>query len=428
MLRLFLPLYALIALFILFNQELNDFAVFQYALDNYKQDKKADYRSLFVVMDRLAAEIDIDSYQALLDEANPHSNIPLYLIPRSELTFSTEAWQQLEQGKIWIEDAEEQLLFRVLANTDYVVSVGPMHTIEALETQYSLIAYSITLGFIALILLWAFDVQRRLHHLNRVTQAFGRGELLSRANIRTWQRVGNLNQSFNQMAQRVQDLIQSHKDLNNAVSHELRTPIARLSFELESLREFADDAEQQSLLNDMEEDINELEQLVDELLRYARLERAHSHVPFQYLRFDEWLQQWQQRHRHHAAKPLHIQTPLPQQPVPILPDMLNRALDNLVFNAYRYAHTQVCISANIQNNTMILHVDDDGDGIPEAQRVRLFEPFVRVDKSRSRKTGGFGLGLSIVQEIARRHGGEATVTDSPLGGARFSLRWEISKR
>ncbi|MCV6636398.1 ATP-binding protein [Candidatus Albibeggiatoa sp. nov. NOAA] len=422
MFRLFLPLYALIIIFVLFNEQIFEYFMFEYAIDMYQQDKKADFRGFFMVVDRLSEEVEIEEIQAVFEQATQNSNIPLYLIPRSELALSASALEQLDQGNIWVENISNYIMFRKLKETGYVVSAGPVHTIEGLENRALLISYMITLIFIGLILLWAFNFQRKLHYLNRITLAFGRGELQIRANISPWHRVGILNQTFNQMAQRVQDLIKSHKDLNNAVSHELRTPIARLSFEVESLRD-ADAQEMMILINGMEDDINELEQLVEELLNYARFERAHIDLAFEFIRFDHWLQNWHLRHRHHDPKPLLIKPPIPKQVVPLLPELLNRAIDNLVLNAYRYAHSQVQISAHIVGQQIVIHIDDDGIGIPEPNRATIFEPFVRVDKSRNRKTGGFGLGLSIVRQIARRHGGDVSLTDSPLGGARFSVFW-----
>jgi signal transduction histidine kinase len=94
-----------------------------------------------------------------------------------------------------------------------------------------------------------------------------------------------------------------------------------------------------------------------------------------------------------------------------------------VRNARAHARSAVRVSLHAGEGAFFVHVDDDGPGIPVEDRERVFEPFVRLDRSRSRDSGGFGMGLAIARQIARWHGGEATASESPLGGARFSVTW-----
>lgn len=100
-----------------------------------------------------------------------------------------------------------------------------------------------------------------------------------------------------------------------------------------------------------------------------------------------------------------------------------RALANLVRNALTHAHSSVVVSLDRERQQTVIHVDDDGPGIAAADRDRLFEPFERMDRSRTRDSGGFGLGLAIVRQVARWHGGDARIVASPLGGTRVSISW-----
>jgi signal transduction histidine kinase len=100
---------------------------------------------------------------------------------------------------------------------------------------------------------------------------------------------------------------------------------------------------------------------------------------------------------------------------------LGQVVRNLLDNAARHAHGRVEVSVQRNGHRVVLTVDDDGAGIPEDQRERIFERFVRLDEARARDDGGSGLGLAIVREISRAHGGEAAVNASPLGGARFTV-------
>ncbi len=89
----------------------------------------------------------------------------------------------------------------------------------------------------------------------------------------------------------------------------------------------------------------------------------------------------------------------------------------------RYAHSKVALTVERNGSGTVISVDDDGPGVPPGERERLFEPFTRLEGSRGRDSGGVGLGLAIVKSVAEWHGGEAFISDSPLGGARISLRW-----
>jgi two-component system sensor kinase ParS len=104
------------------------------------------------------------------------------------------------------------------------------------------------------------------------------------------------------------------------------------------------------------------------------------------------------------------------------PLLMARALSNLLQNAARYAQRKVNVIFAVENGYFQLIVDDDGPGIPDAERDSIFDAFKRLDSSRDRGSGGYGLGLSIAYRISEWHGGEICVSDSPLGGARFEIR------
>ncbi|TXT28843.1 MAG: two-component system OmpR family sensor kinase [Rhodocyclaceae bacterium] len=100
------------------------------------------------------------------------------------------------------------------------------------------------------------------------------------------------------------------------------------------------------------------------------------------------------------------------------------ALRNLLRNAFKYAATRISVDAEQVGETIRIHVDDDGIGIPPEEREHIFSAFTRLDRSRDRSTGGYGLGLAIARRVLELHGGTATADASPLGGARFTLTWK----
>ena len=103
------------------------------------------------------------------------------------------------------------------------------------------------------------------------------------------------------------------------------------------------------------------------------------------------------------------------------------AVTNLLRNAIKYARRRIMVSAEVVGRNVRVHVDDDGIGIPPEERQRVFTAFIRLDRSRDRTTGGYGLGLAIVRLVLEQHGGTAFADDSPLGGARFTLSWPLSQ-
>jgi len=103
------------------------------------------------------------------------------------------------------------------------------------------------------------------------------------------------------------------------------------------------------------------------------------------------------------------------------------AIGNLLRNAIRYARTRVRVSAEVTDGEIRVHVDDDGIGIPVEERDRVFSAFTRLDRSRDRSTGGYGLGLAIARLVLEQHNGRASAAESPLGGARLTLSWPLSQ-
>ncbi len=227
------------------------------------------------------------------------------------------------------------------------------------------------------------------------------------------------------MADRIQSLISSHKELTNAVSHELRTPIARLRFGMEMLQDSTKEQDKSRFMKSMNEDIDELDQLVAEILTYARFDRDRPELEFQRQEIHPWLCEVI-RQATTGKDELSIEFEITGKDFKYArfdPLLLARALGNLLQNAKRYAQAEIKVVFSRDNGYFQLSVEDDGDGIAEEFREQIFDAFNRLDASRDRGTGGYGLGLSIVQRISQWHGGEITVTDSPLGGASFVIRW-----
>ncbi|WP_374358806.1 ATP-binding protein [Pseudoduganella danionis] len=266
---------------------------------------------------------------------------------------------------------------------------------------------------------WTQRHWRGLLALSRMTDAFGQGDLSARAGPRQPSSIAPLAARFNQMADRISQLLEARRELLRSVSHELRTPIARLEFSLELLREQhgADHPAIPRRLNAMGSDVEELKTLVNELLTLTQLDHP-SALPAQPLALAPLLEACSAPPGK-ASYSLHLAPQLGQ--IQGHARLLTRAINNLLGNAAKYAHSQFSLSAARVGERIVIHVDDDGPGIPVSSRERVFEPFYRLDREQDHASSGFGLGLAICAKAIQLHGASISISDSPLGGARFTI-------
>lgn len=284
------------------------------------------------------------------------------------------------------------------------------------------------------ILLWLSLFWRDLRRLTGAAERIGDGAFGTTLELRKGSALKPLADSINRMTARIGSLVRSQKDLANGVSHELKTPLSRLRFALSLIPEAATSTERDRLVKKMQYDIDELDGLVQEMLLYSKLDRDAPVIGMQPSPIENWLPNAVEDEIEAAeARDLHIPVAVSMNVLdaPCEPRYMARAVRNLVRNALRFAHHRVEVSVAQERDQYVIHVDDDGPGITDADRDRLFIPFARIDDSRSRLAndgGGTGLGLAIVQRIAQWHGGLASITNSPLGGARVSIAWSGAAR
>ncbi|MBT3436737.1 MAG: hypothetical protein HOD01_06940 [Oceanospirillaceae bacterium] len=224
------------------------------------------------------------------------------------------------------------------------------------------------------------------------------------------------------------------QELMAAISHEIRTPVSRLSFALQLLKDGLEQepklVRQQQLLascDDMVDDIDEINDLVAEVMTYIHLEDGGPRIIFQQVNVKEVLENLRSQYADlHPHLQISLAPDLPAKIIDVEPVQIRRACQNLVGNAVKYARTKIHLGYRLDGGFCVLLVEDDGEGIPETEYGRVFSPFTRLDESRNRSTGGFGLGLSIVRRIAYWHGGRAVAGRSEaLGGANMMIRLPI---
>jgi signal transduction histidine kinase len=274
-----------------------------------------------------------------------------------------------------------------------------------------------------------------LEKLTRTVRALGAGDLAVRSGIRRKDEVGELAFAFDEMAEHLERLVRSEKELLANISHELRTPISRLRLALEvaELDPASLDAAQ---LQAMATDLAELEQLIEDVIITARLDasaRAPAGLPpLKRAPVDpeELLREATTRFlTAHPRRQLvcEVSSPLPRVEADAV--LLRRVIDNLLDNARKYSdeHEAVRLLAVSEGNTLRIEVRDRGIGMHQADIQKLFTPFFRTDRSRARGTGGVGLGLALARRIVEAHGGQMAVESMEGLGTVVRLRLPVHK-
>ncbi|QMI05117.1 two-component system sensor histidine kinase RstB [Citrobacter sp. RHB25-C09] len=378
--------------------------------------------SLYLMRSELR-EIPPRDWGKTLKQMDLNLSFDLRVEPLTKFNLDAQSMHRLRTGDIVALDDQYTFIQRI-PRSHYVLAVGPipylyfLHQMRLLDIALmAFIAISLALP----VFIWVRPHWQEMLRLEAAAQRFGEGHLTERLHFDSGSSFERLGVAFNQMADNINALIASKKQLIDGIAHELRTPLVRLRYRLE-MSENLTEQESQAL----NRDIGQFEALIEELLTYARLDRPQNELHLSEPDFAAWLLTYiEDAQNVNPSRTITLCERIPGDYGALDMRLMERVLDNLLNNALRYCKSTVQIRLLLSGNRATLVVEDDGPGIEIGAREKIFEPFVRLDPSRDRATGGCGLGLAIVHSIAQAMGGSVICTDSPLGGARFSFSWPL---
>ena len=369
-------------------------------IETYPHD--ADYANIIrIAQDRMQLKVDL----LPPDPLPPPGPKPFFSILDEAL--STEITRQINRP-FWIDTVgnsnivevrvqlENKVLRQAYASNTHIFLIWMVGT--------SLVLLMIAIPFLC-------NQIRPILTLAEAAESFGKGRPMPRDfRPRGAEEVRRAGFAFIQMRERIERQIEQRTAMLTGVSHDLRTILTRFKLQLALA---GGKAETKAALN---QDIDDMQSMLEGYLAFARGEAAEDTGRFD---LETYFQKLGEEAQLRKAK---LTTTLSGDPaVHVRPNAFARLLSNVIGNAFRYAKT-VEVQANHGRGSLTVTIDDDGPGIARDKREEVFKPFLRLDEARNLDASGTGLGLSIARDIARSHGGDITLEDSPLGGLRAVIK------
>ena len=380
-----------------------DIAALMDIYESYPQDKNAETLSR-IAGERLNLDIDI------LKGAKLPSPGPRPFFSILDEVLSEEIRRQIRRP-FWIDTVGRSNLIEIrVAIPEGVMRVTARRNQAYASNSHIFLLWMTgsSLVLLGVAILFLRNQIKPILRLSAVAEGFGKGREIE-FKPRGAREVRQAGHAFIEMKRRIERAMEQRTAMLNGVSHDLRTIITRFKLSLALV-------EQTPEVEDLQRDVDEMSRMLEGYLAFARGDSAETAAETDMRVLLEDLRSDVERLGAHVEAVEIEGSPL----VTVRPDAMRRCLFNLAANAARYADT-VAISGKREHRVFLVAIDDDGPGIPVESREEVFKPFVRLDDARQ-DAGGSGLGLVIARDIARAHGGDVALHDSPLGGLRATVR------
>ncbi|MER8465315.1 ATP-binding protein [Mesorhizobium sp. M1396] len=383
-----------------------DIAAIVDLIETYPHD--ADYTSIIrIAQDRMQLKVDL----LPPDPLPPPGPKPFFSILDDVL--SSEITRQINRP-FWIDTVGNSNIIEVRVQLeDKVLRVFVRRSQAYASNTHIFLIWMVGTSLVLLMIAIPFlrNQIRPILTLAEAAESFGKGRPMPRDfRPRGAEEVRRAGFAFMQMRERIERQIEQRTAMLTGVSHDLRTILTRFKLQLALA---GGKAETKAALD---QDIDDMQSMLEGYLAFARGEASEDAGRFD---LEAYFEKLGEEARLRKRK---LSTTLAGDPdVHVRPNAFARLMSNVIGNAFRYAKT-VEVNATHGRGSLLVTIDDDGPGIPADRREDVFKPFVRLDEARNLDASGTGLGLSIARDIARSHGGDITLDDSPLGGLRAVIK------
>lgn len=384
----------------------------------------------------LAQKLDNQAEKTLFDTVRQFKQrykINCQLVLSNDIALPQALQNQLtHDGGLLLASQDDQYLLKKLEkHPSYLLRINFPVEQEDNQPFNFILTLALYLSICGMLVLWVFPLSRRLYLLNNVAAKIGDGQLNIRIAPSRFSYIKMLEKSFNNMASQIEKLIADNKILAHSLSHDIRTPIACLRFGLEAAIDSKTLEKKNNYLARMDNELTNMEDMTSAFLEYASMERQALHLKKQETDISALINS-AIKDCNMLAKQKNITVKLTPTTEKILFTLdyhwCYRALVNLISNAISYANHEVILTVKITHNKLIITIEDDGKGIDNDKLDIIFTPFVKLEATRSREQGHFGLGLAICAKVIDWHQGTITTSNNEgLCGACFTLTFPVIK-
>lgn len=402
----------------------------QYLNQNNEQEQHptSENQDAISVLEQVGTHLAVtlsvfDNRQEFIDKWPSKGMLSLRLQPLTNFPLPQALLDELTAGQPLLLETDDSIaLHFYLARTDelLVLTTQPPTSKQSNSLLPIFLTSLFYLAVLVLMLLWLYPLAKRLMTLRQTAKSFGEGNLNQRIDVGSISYIRDLELEFNRMAQRIDDLVTDIKLLSSAVSHDLRTPLARIRFGIDTIQEEDDPVLRKKFEQRISDNVDEMVDLVESLLSYARLDQTLITLNKAPVDFKKLINTCI---NNKSQDDIELTLQGPQQQIMVDGDLsyLMVLMSNLLQNAYQYCHSQIQVTVVEQGSDIIVTISDDGQGIALEQREKILKPFIRGQGS-EQKVKGYGMGLAIVKRIVEWHHGNISIDNSAsLTGAQFSV-------
>jgi two-component system sensor histidine kinase RstB len=369
-----------------------------------------------------------NKWNTLLKPLENQYGLHLSIQSTNNLKLPSDTKQRLAKFKITYKSSTKNLyfiktLYLQLPNSNKILVIGPIHYSWAhknFKTINGILTVALS-AILVILLTWLFS--RNINKIYKMTEQYGDGNFNYKPKFNRFSTLRNLYNNVLSMGENLNRLLQSHYNMTRFVAHEARTPLTTMQLAFEKLENDQNiSQESKTHITTIKHEMSDLNKLISEFLLYSQSANHELTLNKKEINIVSWLTQLISRYK--AAK-VDIHLTMPNHETSILvdidPTLLKHAIDNLLTNALKFAQHKIEVTLSHEKNNLLIFVDDDGQQIAQEDHSDVFEAFTRLE---SDSTFGehIGLGLNIAKSIIDLHGGTITISDSPLGGAQFSVK------